>query len=332
MHTIKITDKLKSNAENFSSNLFKYRSPNFVKPLDRLEKLKLDLKAKKHKDHKEYVQTIIDNYDEILKADPNKLLFFVKKFETLRGSSLLNNKAPYKDFFFYESIVDAMRYDSLRSDEILQFMSLSSIKCCVYCHAQLTVVTQVSYFNKRQKKGIKSISGKLELDHYYPKSKYPFLATSFFNLYPVCGNCNRAKSNSSLKFQLYSDSDEQPFQFVLDDKTILDFHLNNDTTNIKYWFEHTQGSFGDRTEFDKMFDIQGIYDTQKDLVEELLYKSKLYTQSYKDGLVKSFSSILPDDDFLERVLIGNYIKTEDIHKRPLAKFTQDIARQLKLIP
>jgi hypothetical protein len=32
------------------------------------------------------------------------------------------------------------------------------------------------------------------------------------------------------------------------------------------------------------------------------------------------------------MIIGNYIDKEDIHKRPLAKFTQDIAREAGLIP
>ncbi|TSJ44885.1 HNH endonuclease [Fluviicola chungangensis] len=331
MHTIKITKELKQKAQEFSTDLFKNRSAHFVTPLERLEKLKSSIPPRKYKAHKKYVEQIIEDYDDLLKADPSELVGFVKKFDALPGSKLLNTKVPNKNFFFHESIVHAMRYDDLRSDEILQFMDISAIKCCVYCHAQLTIVTQMKYYNKKKKKGEIHVSGKLELDHYYPKSKYPFLSTSFFNLYPVCGNCNRSKLDKSLKFQLYSYSDDQPYQFALDDQTILDFHLHNDTSNIKYWFTHTDGKFNERNEFDQMFDIQGIYNTQKDLVEELLHKSKLYTQSYKDGLIRSFTSIIPDDDFLERILIGNYTRVEDVHKRPLAKFTQDIARQLKLI-
>ena len=33
----------------------------------------------------------------------------------------------------------------------------------------------------------------------------------------------------------------------------------------------------------------------------------------------------------ERLLVGNYTRSKDIHKRPMTKFTQDIAKQLKLI-
>ncbi|MEV6827431.1 hypothetical protein [Amycolatopsis sp. NPDC051102] len=34
-----------------------------------------------------------------------------------------------------------------------------------------------------------------ELDHYLPKDKYPEFSILAFNLIPVCGRCNRAKSN-----------------------------------------------------------------------------------------------------------------------------------------
>ena len=34
---------------------------------------------------------------------------------------------------------------------------------------------------------------------------------------------------------------------------------------------------------------------------------------------------------IARMITGNYSEYQNVHKRPLAKFTQDIARDLKLI-
>lgn len=56
--------------------------------------------------------------------------------------------------------------------------------------------------------------------------------------------------------------------------------------------------------------------------------NKAYTDSLKEGLKKLYKNKAP---MLERLLIGNYVDEKDIHKRPMAKFVQDIAKQLKLI-
>lgn len=45
----------------------------------------------------------------------------------------------------------------------------------------------------------------------------------------------------------------------------------------------------------------------------------------------SSTQIFPDEAFVVKLLIGNYSKSVEILKRPYAKDTQDIARQLKLI-
>lgn len=55
------------------------------------------------------------------------------------------------------------------------------IKACVYCNASYTVATDDD-------------RATFQIDHSYPKSKYPFLCTSFFNLQPSCMHCNQIKS------------------------------------------------------------------------------------------------------------------------------------------
>lgn len=42
--------------------------------------------------------------------------------------------------------------------------------------------------------------------------------------------------------------------------------------------------------FQDTFDIEGIYETQKDLVEELIVKARVYNAAYRKGLVNSFHS------------------------------------------
>lgn len=83
------------------------------------------------------------------------------------------------------------------------------ILCCAYCHTQGTYVVNEYYKrnHKPHKKGeLKKPKAFFELDHYYPKSKYPFLCVSFYNLIPICSSCNKAKKDITIDFDFYIES------------------------------------------------------------------------------------------------------------------------------
>jgi hypothetical protein len=333
MRKILIDTTLEKNVDEFYNNLFKKRISTFVKPIEGLKKIYDDLGPIKHKVHREYIDAIIKNYPEIIKATPTEIIKLISKFNKIDTESILNQKINKNKLKFYEQIIKAMRYEDLRDSEFHSYIKASGIKSCVYCNAQLTVVINFSYYDKKEKKRKPKHMAKLELDHHYAKSKYPFLSTSFYNLYPVCGNCNRAKSNNKIDFRLYTNDATklEPFKFWIDDKSILDYWLSLDNNNLKVQFDCTDGDFELLNEYNKMFGIQGIYDTQKDIAEELVHKAKVYTSAYKKNLVTNFKTLFPDKLLLERLIVGNYTAPSDIHKRPMAKYSQDIARQLGLI-
>jgi hypothetical protein len=77
--------------------------------------------------------------------------------------------------------------------------------------------------------------------------------------------------------------------------------------------------------------ISGVYETQKDIVEELILKAKVYTPSYRAALIKNFPDVFTSSSLSNRIIIGNYSQKDEIHKRPMSKFIQDIATQLELI-
>ncbi len=86
-----------------------------------------------------------------------------------------------------------MRYDAVQSTEIRPYMKKLGIKACVYCNAAYAVATDDN-------------KATFQVDHYYPKSKYPFLCTSFFNLFPSCMHCNQIKSkNTGYDYCLYTE-------------------------------------------------------------------------------------------------------------------------------
>lgn len=336
MRRILIDSELEIKAENYSKNLFTGRNANFKTPLDELKKLRDSLQPMKHRVQKQYVQKIIDQYQEILKASPEEMRLLIASFQTIAKSDILDSKLKTKDKLkFHELIVKAMRYDELRSSEFRQFVTSSGIKTCVYCNSQLAIISEISFYDKKQKRRKQKISAKFELDHYHSKSQYPFLCTSFYNLYPVCGNCNRAKSKLDIKFELYTDDPAKldVFNFWIDDKTILDYWLEKapDLSKLKIYFQSIEGDYDLLNEYNKIFGIQGIYDTQNDIAEELIHKAKVYTNAYNKSLVNNFHDLFPDKKILENLILGNYANSSDTFKRPMAKYTQDLAKQLGLI-
>lgn len=336
MRRILIDSELKKKAVDYSKNLFAGRNANFKTPLDELKKLRDNLQPMKHRVQKQYVQKIIDQYQEILKASPAEMRLLITSFQTIAKSDILESKLKTKDKLkFHELIVKAMRYDELRSSEFRQFVTSSGIKTCVYCNSQLAIISEISYYDKKEKKRKPKISAKFELDHYHSKSQYPFLCTSFYNLYPVCGNCNRAKSKLDIKFELYTDDPAKldVFNFWIDDKTIIDYWLEKtpDLSKLNIHFQSIEGDYDLLNDYNKIFGIQGIYDTQNDIAEELLHKAKVYTNAYNKSLLKNFHDLFPDKNILEKLIIGNYANSSETFKRPMAKYTQDLAKQLGLI-
>ncbi len=322
MKRIFITNQLLIIARSYGVDPFNGRPCNFDKPLVNLKNLKVDTRFSPSQ--KKYIERIIKNYTRINSLKPSEMIAEKKEFDNLVSEADLSVKIGGS--CFYEHIVEAMRYKELRKKNFLPIIADLGIKSCVYCNAQLTIITEIDTSGNK--------IARLELDHFLPKSKYPFLCTSFFNLYPVCGNCNRLKSTKDLQFNLYAENKNEtlnPFVFSVTNKSLAKFMISRIEEDIDIRFKSTDVGSALATDHDNRLHITGIYNTQKDIVAELIRNKEIYTKSYKQDLVNKYPQLFTSQNEINRMLIGNYYLVDDIHKRPLAKFMQDIAKQLKLI-
>jgi len=241
-------------------------------------------------------------------------LFFCEK---IKG---IDKKTP-----FCKTILNKLNYTIFRSVYGTKISKLSSVKTCPYCNAMLAV----NVIRDRDD----SLKARLQLDHFFPKSRYPYLSISLFNLIPSCANCNHSKGNNDVNldndFHLYTeDTPVEKFKFKLNSADII-YTLLNNPNKIDISFNSTIPKYNKMVNSHKNnYDIEGLYNTQKDIVEELIWKSQIYNQSTISDL--SILTGLPEKN-IKRMVIGNYIEVEDIHKRPMAKFMQDIAKDLGLL-
>lgn len=276
----------------------------------------------------EYIEGIILRYNEIILAKPNELNLLIEDFNMLLTKYEITTE-------FHESVTKALMYSDLR-EKLVPLIQDIKIKACVYCNAQLTTVVDIDTYKNTSiiygyKKGdIKTKLGRFELDHFQPKSHFPFLASSFYNLIPCCSNCNKTKSSKPSKFNFYTEEFKEidAFAFILTDDSKDKYLLSKNPDDLVVQFIHINGNTELLENHKDLFHIEQLYDTQRDVIEELALIEQCYNDSAKADLIENYKALFQNKEMLNRIIIGNYSSPEDIHKRPLAKFTQDIAIEL----
>ena len=201
------------------------------------------------------------------------------------------------------------------------------IKTCPYCNRNY-----ISFVKTKKKKT------RPQLDHFYPKAIYPFLACSFYNLIPSCSACNHMKSDDdSYKDEKdgnlvhpYNVKDgDFTFSYTLNDLKITEiFDTNKKDINFEYEESIAISLNTNYSQNNEYFQLQEIYQNHKDIVIELILKEINYPKSYIDELIKNGFGT---EEEIYRFIFSNYLKTDDLHKRPLSKLTRDIVEELGIL-
>jgi len=207
------------------------------------------------------------------------------------------------------------------------FVKDLDVKVCPYCNRNY-----ILNFNKKGKENATA-----QLDHFFDKKKYPYLAVSIYNLVPSCGTCNQRKStkqenifypylesfNESVKFSLkgIKSRDELSSKSLdfFDEKRIeLDYKILNDKDKVEKHIE--------------VFNIKNLYNEHKDIASELLQKRVIYSDDYLESLLDEYEGkLFANKEDLLRLITSGYIEDKDINKRPLSKLIKDISEELDFV-
>ena len=298
-----------------------------AKPVDKLKDIQNRLDKTADADEITYIQHIIDEYDKIILLEPDKFDEYQEKYfgkgdlnKTVVKKVKDRKTKKEKDYEqkLHEAIVECLRYDDVREKIYPELFDRLHLRTCPYCNAQY-LVTVI------RKTGLK---GTFQLDHGYPKSKYPWLCTTFFNLVPSCASCNQTKGNDdTVRYTFYTNDPKElyPFSFVLEKASIVKYLLCQDEKELKTSLDTKIAGF------ERAFGINSLYSSFSDVVEEIIWKSRIYNDSFKKSIKDSLSKDFPYCGDFKRFITGNYTDKKDILKRPLALLVGDIARQIKLI-
>ncbi len=326
MKRLLIDDRLRDLAKEYKKEM----AINFkVKPTKRLADLINQLDPVDYAKERDYIQHIIKNYESIILLEPDKFDEFHEKFfkeadvskpVIKKVKDRKTKKTKNEEKKLHERIVECMRYKDVRTDIYPLLFPKLNLHTCPYCNAQYLDVVE-------RKAGER---GNFQLDHAYPKSKYPWLCTTFFNMVPSCCSCNLAKHADAPVYNFYTNdySKLYPFHFRLETKSLLRYLLTQDEKKLEIKLNTTEAGLDN---YEQAFSIESLYSAYNDVVEEIIWKAKIYNESFKANLEESLGRLFPYCGDFTRFVVGNYTDPKDILKRPLALLMGDIARQLKLI-
>lgn len=189
---------------------------------------------------------------------------------------------------------------------------------CPYCNRNFIENLKVAK-NKKVKKNV----GTFELDHFYSKDEFPMLAVSFYNLIPVCGACNRIKSNTAFKVNPYL---RKKIDDILFDYNILGSNYMEDENDLEI---KISSSSKDALEDAQNLYLEEIYNCHKDIVQEIIKKMQYYGSEYIKCILEETGSLFKNEGELYRLLYGGYAEPDEFGKRPLSKFIKDIYQNTK---
>ena len=186
--------------------------------------------------------------------------------------SLVNEIKDIK-FFFKDKYITQL-FNKIRNQFGAKLQHENEIFLCPYC--------QRNYVNVIQKD---DLTIKPDLDHFYPKAKYPFLAATVDNLVPSCQVCNSRLKGEIDFYKLKHLHPLKPSENIF--KKIKFFYLGNKNIYIK----GKASLLEIEQQYIKTFRIEEIYNTHTEVLDDILEKNKKYNYVKKNHILKTCPSM-----------------------------------------
>lgn len=278
-----MTDKQKQEMVDFCNDFFPMN--NQLKKIEELILMKFDT-----------IRHVINNMDKIKQENA------CKKHTTI-------TKKGKEKHDFKEKIIKEFygRYDShiVREKNSIKMNTMlveaSGVLVCPYCNR--------NYINVRDNR----MGG--QLDHFYNKSIYPFLAVSLYNLVPSCSVCNLIKKENHFNispFESITSNNEVKFEYLFISKTKISLLIKTNSKERELDISNLH-----------LKEAYNIHDVD---VLRMLDNEKKYNKDYRAKL----KEVLKIDDLeIDKIIFGEIVEVENLINVPLGKLKSDIYENIK---
>lgn len=269
----------------------------------------------------EFLKSYLDSIDLTAIKEELKNLDFIDELEDIIIADL-DKLEEYKNITYkskdeQRAVKKAFNYAKHRQqDDFMEHFKKLNIKSCPFCNNNY-----IYFYNDENPR--KTIS---TLEHYYPKSKYPHLSLSFYNLIPSCYICNsKFKGNETHEGKII-----HPYKDDFNEKAEFLVKLKIDDDNIKFDIDLKTYDEKSKASVDR-FKLDEIYKEHNDIAKEIWDKAQYYNESRIDELYDEFYQKLGyTKEDVKNMVFCNYLHKDDINKRNHSKLTQDILKQFDL--
>lgn len=206
------------------------------------------------------------------------------------------------------------------------FVSNLGLRVCPYCG-------RAYIFSVLPKRNGQTVKVKAEIDHFLPKSQFPFLAVNFYNMIPSCTSCNMKPAKGEQSPLIAYDQDNlkimQPYQF--EDKAItFGYNVHEEAPYDPSMMEVKVDYHGNdvlKQGYNDFFFIDALYKKHNIEAHKLYVRMKTYMSKAEIA----YKSLEVDDDYWEmlpELFLGYVFSDEAAAIHPLYKFNHDIYQQL----
>lgn len=272
-----------------------------------------------------------DNLETIISGSPQKLLDVNLSFwNTLIPGFTMNNWTTYlnndtnniveikkcvEKIFSYKNWFCNKESKYYSAYDLAKNLDRNS---CTYCNRIYT-----STINSKGSNIIRTT-----LDHWFPKTDFPLLALSFYNLIPSCSNCNSSVKGAT-NFNL-TDHIHPYVDVYQNEEFVFNYKFNSSLNNYRIYLQDVN-SFNNKASITlkKMY-IDEMYNSHQSDLRDLIKIKKNYSKSYIESIEKLFGNTLTKEE-VYRILFGVEFESKDFYKLPLSKFKSDILKELDII-
>lgn len=204
------------------------------------------------------------------------------------------------------------------------------LKYCPYCNAETL------YAFEWKNNGASLKMAKSAFDHYFPRSRYPFLGLSLYNLIPCCTRCNTAFKGStsdeltSMSHPFVEDMDSfMRFHALIVDPTLAFQGEKNGISGIVF-AEQKHDSFRPGVLWNRLFKVSESYSAlYRQDAALALARAQRFPKEYVEMISRQLKDYgLPVGD-LESQLYGVPIKREEINLHRQAKLIIDLIDEFR---
>ena len=190
---------------------------------------------------------------------------------------------------------------------------------CPYCNR--VFIKNVNADDGKQVKG--------QLDHFYDKDKYPYLAILKYNLIPSCPFCNgptgkhtkNAEDEGLISPFMLEDTNAMKFSTEItgDGFTNMDTCAKAISLKVNYYEPKMENNA-------RVFHLEELYKTHTDYAAEIYFRHRMMgSEAYQEFVQKMIGegSVMSSNDW-NRMILGFTNNPEDLGKKPISKFCKDL--------